>query len=204
MHDRLEELGYRAGESTIRFRTFRAHYAFRADFCNPGASNEKGLAENLVGYIRRNVLVPVPRVKDWSELQAALLHRCRKYQDHRIAGRSGNVGEYLAIEQASLTPLPGRPFETALVTEAKVYPDGMVGHDCKTAYVLTHDHVSPGVKRITLRAPEIAAVATPGQFVNVKCSPTMDPLLRRPFSLNRYKPRRGHYWPAVQGCGTRH
>jgi len=116
-------------EEQPRFRTFRAHYAFRADFCNPGAANEKGLVENLVGYIRRNVLVPVPRVRDWSELQAALLHRCRKYQDHRIAGRSGNVGECLAIEQASLTPLPGRLFETALVTEAKVYPDGTVVFD---------------------------------------------------------------------------
>lgn len=82
-----------------------------------------------VGYIRRNVLVPVPRVRDWPELQAALLLRCRKYQDHRITGRSGNVGEYLAIEQASLIPLPGRPFETALVIEAKVHSDGMVVFD---------------------------------------------------------------------------
>lgn len=61
----------------------------------------------------------------------------------------------------------------------------MVIHDCKRAMVLGHEQVSPGVKRITLYAPQIAKVATPGQFVNVKCSTTMDPLLRRPFSLNR-------------------
>lgn len=67
----------------------------------------------------------------------------------------------------------------------------MVIRDCRNALVLSHDQVSPGVKRITLRVPEIAAVAAPGQFVNVKCSPTMDPLLRRPFSLNRINPEDG-------------
>lgn len=62
----------------------------------------------------------------------------------------------------------------------------MVIHDCKNALVLSHEQLSPSVKRITLQAPEIAQVASPGQFVNVKCaSATMDPLLRRPFSLNR-------------------
>ena len=32
-----------------------AHYGFEAVFGNPASGNEKGLAENLVGYIRRNV-----------------------------------------------------------------------------------------------------------------------------------------------------
>ena len=32
-----------------------AHYGFQPVFCNPASGNEKGLVENLVGYIRRNV-----------------------------------------------------------------------------------------------------------------------------------------------------
>ena len=40
-----------------------AHYGFEPVFCNPCSGNEKGLVENLVGYIRRNVCVPVPKVK---------------------------------------------------------------------------------------------------------------------------------------------
>ncbi len=38
------------------FRALRAHYAFQADFCNPGEAHEKGLVENLVGYIRLTFL----------------------------------------------------------------------------------------------------------------------------------------------------
>jgi transposase len=116
-------------EENPRFRALRAHYAFQADFCNPGAGHEKALVEGLVGYIRRNVLVPLPRVKSWDELQAALEERCRQYSSHRISGREAPVGVYLAEEQAFLTILPRRPFETALVTEAKVRQDATVTFD---------------------------------------------------------------------------
>ena len=38
---------------------------------------------------------------------------------------------------------------------------------------------------IWLRAPEIAAVAQPGQFLMVRCGDDHDPLLRRPLSIHR-------------------
>lgn len=44
------------------YTSLSAHYGFEAVFCNPASGNEKGLVEGLVGYIRRNVCVPVPRV----------------------------------------------------------------------------------------------------------------------------------------------
>ena len=47
-----------------------AHYGFDPVFCNPASGNEKGLVENLVGYIRRNVCVPLPKVKNLDELNA--------------------------------------------------------------------------------------------------------------------------------------
>jgi len=37
-------------------------------FCNPGEGHEKGLVENLVGYARRNFLVPVPKVSSLKNL----------------------------------------------------------------------------------------------------------------------------------------
>ncbi len=52
------------------------------------------------------------------------------------------------------------------------------------AQVKTHQEISPGHYLLTLRAPRITEVARPGQFVHVKCSPAMDPLLRRPISLH--------------------
>lgn len=39
--------------------------------------------------------------------------------------------------------------------------------------------------KMGLHAPEVAHSASPGQFVMVKVSPTLDPLLRRPFSIHR-------------------
>ena len=54
------------------YTSFSAHYGFEAVFCNPASGNEKGLVEGLVGYIRRNVCVPVPRVDSMEELNVAL------------------------------------------------------------------------------------------------------------------------------------
>ena len=46
-----------------RFTAFRPHYTFEARFCNPARGQEKGGVEGLVGFARRNFLVPVPEVK---------------------------------------------------------------------------------------------------------------------------------------------
>ena len=51
------------------------------------------------------------------------------------------------------------------------------------ATVLANRRLSDDYCVIELAAPEIAAVARPGQFVMLKTSGGMDPLLRRPFSL---------------------
>ena len=45
------------------FTRFRAYYNFEARFCNPGAGHEKGGVEGLVGFARRNFLVPVPEAE---------------------------------------------------------------------------------------------------------------------------------------------
>jgi hypothetical protein len=100
---------------------FRAHYAYETWFCNPGEGHEKGLVEGLVGYIRRNVLVPIPEVGDWNELNELLLERCRRYTaEHQIRGRDLPVREAFAIEKAALIPLPFKPYDTALTREPRV------------------------------------------------------------------------------------
>lgn len=44
--------------------------------------------------------------------------------------------------------------------------------------------ISPDVSIITLECPEIAALAKPGNFVNIKVTGATQPLLRRPFSIH--------------------
>ena len=57
-------LKYDEREMTEKFLRFKNHYGFAVAFCNPGCGHEKGSVENKVGYHRRNMLVPVPRIDD--------------------------------------------------------------------------------------------------------------------------------------------
>ena len=51
--------------------------------------------------------------------------------------------------------------------------------------LLRKEPLSPGVWRLTIRAPEIARTARPGQFVMVRTGEGCDPLLRRPLSIHQ-------------------
>ena len=105
-----------------RFVSFRSYYTYEARFCNPGLGREKGGVEGLVGFARRNFLVPLPRVKDFEELNQMILERCQKYGSHRIAGREDDrtVQERFEAERSRLLPLPGRPYENYKPLRVKV------------------------------------------------------------------------------------
>lgn len=51
------------------------------------------------------------------------------------------------------------------------------------AAVIANTRLSDDYSVLALAAPAVAALAQPGQFVMLKTSPGMDPLLRRPFSI---------------------
>ena len=51
--------------------------------------------------------------------------------------------------------------------------------------IVTREQLTAEVVRLTLRCPRIAATAKPGQFVMVRAGETLDPLLRRPFSIHK-------------------
>ena len=54
-----------------------------------------------------------------------------------------------------------------------------------SAPVVSRTELMPGVYLFWLRAPQIAEVAQPGQFVMVRCGDGPQPLLRRPLSIHR-------------------
>ncbi|MFZ5775183.1 MAG: dihydroorotate dehydrogenase electron transfer subunit [Thermodesulfobacteriota bacterium] len=60
----------------------------------------------------------------------------------------------------------------------------MTQHQARTE-LLRNEPVAPDIFRLTLTAPEIAGAARPGQFVMVRVSDGLDPLLRRPFSIHQ-------------------
>jgi len=89
---------------------FRGYYNFIPRFCNPGQGHEKGGVEGLVGYARRNYMVPVPEAESLEELNKKLLQDCLSYGDHRIAGRERTVKELYEAEKKHLIILPDIPF----------------------------------------------------------------------------------------------
>ena len=111
------------------FRLLEAHYAFTSEFCNPGEGHEKGLVEGLVGWMRRNLLTPIPRADSWDDLNGLLRERCQAYLEHRIDGRSDTVGAAFAEERSRLLPLPQKPLETCRVQQSRVRPDSLVRVD---------------------------------------------------------------------------
>jgi dihydroorotate dehydrogenase electron transfer subunit len=55
----------------------------------------------------------------------------------------------------------------------------------KKCRILDHQNVAPQHYKLIISSFYISSHAEPGQFVNVKCSESYDPLLRRPLSVNR-------------------
>ena len=115
--DNATEAGRRVrGEVTEShlFSLFRAHYRAGSRYCNPYSGNEKGAVENAVGFLRRNLLVPVPRVGSLAELNALLREGCDRLNASSRA-RDGRptpeaLSEDLASDaRAALGPLRRRP-----------------------------------------------------------------------------------------------
>ena len=59
-------------QRTRVFAELQSHYLFEGRFGRPGKGNDKGKVEGLVGYARRNFLVPVPSLPSFDALNAYL------------------------------------------------------------------------------------------------------------------------------------
>jgi transposase len=102
------------------FKRFQSYYTFTPRFCNPGQGHEKGGVEGLVGYARRNYLVPLPEADSIDELNRHLRERCMAYGTHRIAGRDKTVNESYEEEKGHLVALPPTPFSNIETSAGKV------------------------------------------------------------------------------------
>ena len=74
---------------------------------------KKVLLKGLVGWVRRNHLVPLPRVNSLDELNNFLDEKCKLYYQHQIQGRHQTVGEMFKMETTFLTKLPVYKFDTS-------------------------------------------------------------------------------------------
>jgi transposase len=96
---------------TEAFSGLQSHYLFAAQFGRPGKGNDKGHVEGLVGYARRNFLVPVPRAASWEELNAHLLSECVRRRQRKLWGHEETIAERFEHDLGKLLPLPPAPLE---------------------------------------------------------------------------------------------
>ena len=113
-------LGDGERKKTRAFSELQSHYLFEERFGRPGKGNDKGAAEGLVGYARRNFLVPIPHFNRWEELNTQLLEQCRKRREQRVWGHQETIGERFARDRMALLPLPATPYEACEKRTAKV------------------------------------------------------------------------------------
>ncbi len=104
-------LGDGTRTKTRAFTELQSHYLFAEKFGRPGKGNDKGKVEGLVGYARRNFLVPVPRAASWEELNEKLRGQCAQRRERRLRGHQDTIGERFQKDRERLLPLPAAPFE---------------------------------------------------------------------------------------------
>ena len=171
------------------YSALSAHYGFDALFCNPGEGHEKGLVEGLVGWARRNILVPVPRVHDLDELNALLLRRCIDYRRHHIAGKPATVGDMFDKEKAALRPLPGYKFETAKCASVRV-------NAYSTVRFNTNDYSVP----VSYCGSEVSVKGYP-ERVDIYSKGNLIASHQRSFGRRESVYRLEHYLPLLQRKG---
>jgi transposase len=137
-------LGDGTRQRTRVFAELQSHHLFADRFGRPGKGNDKGKVEGLLGYARRNFLVPVPQVDSLATLNAALEARCRERQGARLRGHEESIGERLVRDRAAMLSLPAAPYEACERRSARVSSLSLVryrGNDYSVPVAYGHREV---------------------------------------------------------------
>ena len=119
----------RGGVFTREFLRLESHYLFSHHFCLVRRPNEKGHTENLVGYARRNFLVPVPNLDDFEAFNEGSVEACRQDLQRQLRGKGGTKAELWEEDRRAMLPLPARPFEARRVEPGQANSLSLVRFD---------------------------------------------------------------------------
>ena len=104
-------LGDGTRQRTRIFSELQSHYLFEDRFGRPGKGNDKGKVEGLVGFIRRNYLVPIPRCESFEALNADLAAQCHSRLGNRLRRHAETIGERLGRDREAFLALPASPYD---------------------------------------------------------------------------------------------
>src|SRR5215813_9151112 len=91
---------------TAEYVRFAAHYGFRPDFCEAADPESKGIAENLVGYAKADLVVPQAPFAGLAAANAAAASWCAEVNGAVHSEICAVPAEQLVIERELLGPLP--------------------------------------------------------------------------------------------------
>lgn len=102
------------------YAALASHYTFEPAFCMPAKANEKPYVENSIYDLQRDWSTPVPRVRDYDELNVYLRQCCLKKLDHRVTGKTETIRERFQQDKKAALALPKHAFDPCVPTDVKV------------------------------------------------------------------------------------
>jgi len=105
------------------FSGFLSHYLIRDRYGRPGKGNDKGNVEGLVGYARRNFMLPIPQFPTWDAFNTFLEEQCRKRQSDYLPLIEQKIN---ALDQAA--PLQGWDLPDEFATLRRLMEGRMAKH----------------------------------------------------------------------------
>ena len=104
-------LGDGQRKRTRAFTELQSLYVFDDRSGRPAKGNDKGKVEGMVGYVRRNFLVPVPSFESFDALNAQLERRCLERMDATLRGQAETIGQRMERDLDALLTLPDAPYD---------------------------------------------------------------------------------------------
>ena len=88
-----------------------------------------GAVEGMVGYARRNHMVPIPHFASWDDFNADLEGQCRAHLTRILRGHKETIGERLQRDLVAMRPLPAAPFDACDQAGSRVSSQSLVRYD---------------------------------------------------------------------------
>jgi hypothetical protein len=148
---------------TQRFSAMLSHYVIDDRYGRPGKGNDKGKVEGLVGYARRNFIVPMPRFVSWDAFNDYLEDQCLKRQKDVLRGCKVSIGERLEADLAAMQALPAAPFEACNLQSGQVTSTSMVrfqNNDYSVPVAYGHPLPGSGLPLQTMRGARSGSKAS--------------------------------------------
>jgi transposase len=145
----------RERELTREFLRLESHHLFTHRFCRVARGNEKGHVEGLVGYSRRNFMVPIPEAGSFAELNEMLERRCLADQERTLWGKDRPKRELLEEDRAAMLAIPDLSFEARRVATVRANSLSLVTFDrnrysVPTAYAHHELTVIGGIEQVRI------------------------------------------------------